>query len=46
MQIEALSGIVDAIARSRGAKTVVDVGSGQVSTLHLKVFSQLQPVFI
>uniref|UniRef100_A0A453JPR3 Methyltransferase domain-containing protein n=1 Tax=Aegilops tauschii subsp. strangulata TaxID=200361 RepID=A0A453JPR3_AEGTS len=27
--IEALSGIVDAIARSRGAKTVVDVGSGQ-----------------
>uniref|UniRef100_A0A453JPP4 Methyltransferase domain-containing protein n=1 Tax=Aegilops tauschii subsp. strangulata TaxID=200361 RepID=A0A453JPP4_AEGTS len=28
-EIEALSGIVDAIARSRGAKTVVDVGSGQ-----------------
>ncbi|XBH89521.1 hypothetical protein VPH35_081400 [Triticum aestivum] len=28
-EIEALSGMVDAIARSRGAKTVVDVGSGQ-----------------
>lgn len=34
MQIEALSGMVDAIARSRGAKTVVDVGSGQVPALH------------
>jgi uncharacterized SAM-dependent methyltransferase len=33
MQIETLSAMVDAVARSCGAKTVVDVGSGQVSHL-------------
>jgi hypothetical protein len=30
MQIETLSAMIDAIARKCGAKTVVDVGSGQV----------------
>jgi hypothetical protein len=30
VQIENLAAMVHAIAKSRGAKTVVDVGSGQV----------------
>jgi hypothetical protein len=34
MQIENLAAVVHAIAKSCGAKTVVDVGSGQVCHLH------------
>lgn len=34
MQIENLAAVVHAIAKSCGAKTVVDVGSGQVRHMH------------
>jgi hypothetical protein len=33
-EIETLAGLVHAITKSCGAKTVIDVGSGQVSHLH------------
>lgn len=38
MQIETLAGLVHAITKSCGAKTVIDVGSGQVSHLHEEAF--------
>ena len=41
MQIESLSSMVDAIARSCGAKTVVDVGSGQVYHLQFCAWKKL-----
>ena len=43
MQIESLSSMVDAIARSCGAKTVVDVGSGQV--YHLQFCARKRSFF-
>ena len=43
MQIESLSEMVDAIARSCGAKTVVDVGSGQV--YHLQFCARKRSFF-
>lgn len=39
MQIENLAAVVHAIAKSCGAKTVIDVGSGQVWHMHSSSFT-------